>query len=128
MRCLWAWAAAAVLYLSIACDIDICHAYAQPQVRTDIRTVATDVQFQRAVRDNVRHIVVIDHIDMVRSQREFEGAGDSLNSGVVAVKSATKSIVVRPQHTSVVSGENAGRSRSTDTISFTLALGELAVR
>lgn len=84
-------AAAAAATLLVSCNVCL----AQGHVRTDIRAVATDVQFQRAVRDNVRHIVVTDHIDMFASQTELEGQGESLDTAVVVVKSETKSIVVR---------------------------------
>lgn len=90
MGCLW-FAAAAALLLVFACDI----CTAKATVLNDIRTVASDVEFQRAVRDAVRHIVVTKHINMVKAQKELKGEGDSVNSCVVAVKKETKSIVVR---------------------------------
>ena len=85
------WRIAALSPLLFLCVTSV----AQAEVREDIRAVATDSQFQLAVKDNVRHIVLTSHIDMVASQQEREGAGDSLDTGVVAVKSDTKSITVR---------------------------------
>lgn len=93
----WLWFAAAAASLLVF-PRGICTA--QAQVRADIRTVATVVQFQRAVTDEVRHIIVTEHINMEDAQAELKGTGDSETSCVLSVKSETQSIVVRNSSTS----------------------------